>query len=45
MSKIFERKLNELGVELTDNMKRQFDIYYEMLTEWNKVMNLSLIHI
>ena len=41
MSKIFERKLNELGVELTDNMKRQFDIYYEMLTEWNKVMNLT----
>ena len=41
MSKIFERKLNELGVELTDNMKRQFDIYYEMLTEWNNVMNLT----
>ena len=41
MSKIFERKLNELGVELTDNMKRQFDIYYEMMTELNNVMNLT----
>lgn len=41
MSKIFDRKLNKLGIELNDAMKQQFDIYYEMLVEWNKVMNLT----
>lgn len=41
MSKIFDEKLKELGIELNENMKNQFDRYYELLVEWNKVMNLT----
>ncbi len=31
------------GVELSDEQLIQFDKYYELLTEWNKVMNLTAI--
>ena len=41
MSKIFESKLNELGIVLSDKQKEQFDKYYELLVELNKVMNLT----
>ena len=41
MSRIFESKLNELGVTLTEEQKQQFDKFYELLVEWNKVMNLT----
>ena len=41
MSKIFEEKLNELGITLTDIQKQQFVRFYELLVEWNKVMNLT----
>ena len=41
MSQIFENKLNELGIVLTDKQKQQFDKFYELLVEWNKVMNLT----
>ena len=41
MSKIFETKLEQLDIKLTDKMKQQFDQYYELLVEWNKVMNLT----
>ena len=41
MSKIFENKLDELGIKLNDIQKKQFDLYYELLVEWNKVMNLT----
>ena len=41
MSQIFENKLNELGITLTDKQKEQFDKFYELLVEWNKVMNLT----
>lgn len=41
MSKIFETKLAQLDITLTDEMKEQFDKYYELLVEWNKVMNLT----
>ena len=41
MSQIFESKLNELGITLTDNQKEQFVKFYELLVEWNKVMNLT----
>ena len=37
----FEEELNNLGIVLTDQQKKQFDQYYELLTEWNKVMNLT----
>lgn len=41
MSKIFEEKLQSLGIELTEKQYEQFDKYYELLVEWNKVMNLT----
>ena len=41
MSKIFDEKLGALGITLTENQYQQFDKYYELLVEWNKVMNLT----
>ncbi|MGN0422302.1 MAG: 16S rRNA (guanine(527)-N(7))-methyltransferase RsmG [Lachnospiraceae bacterium] len=41
MSKIFEQKLNELGIQLSERQYQQFDDYFELLIEWNKVMNLT----
>ena len=41
MSKKFEQQLAELGITLTQTQFNQFDKYYEMLVEWNKVMNLT----
>ena len=41
MSKKFEQQLAELGIALTQTQFNQFDKYYEMLVEWNKVMNLT----
>ena len=41
MSQIFENKLSALGITLTDVQKEQFDKFYELLVEWNKVMNLT----
>ena len=41
MGKIFEEKLKELGITLTDIQKQQFVRFYELLVEWNKVMNLT----
>lgn len=41
MSQIFEKKLSELGITLSDTQKQQFDKFYELLVEWNKVMNLT----
>ena len=41
MSQIFENKLNELGITLLEEQKAQFDKFYELLVEWNKVMNLT----
>ena len=37
----FEQQLAELNIELSDVQKLQFHKYYEMLVEWNKVMNLT----
>ena len=41
MSRIFESKLKELGITLNDTQKQQFDKFYELLIEWNQVMNLT----
>lgn len=41
MSQIFDDKLSELGITLEENQKQQFDKFYELLVEWNKVMNLT----
>jgi len=39
----FEKDLSELGISLTENQVQQFLTYYEMLVEWNEVMNLTAI--
>lgn len=40
---IFKNDLSQLGITLTDKQLKQFLQYYEMLIEWNKVMNLTTI--
>lgn len=35
--------LSEVGISLSDNQLEQFYQYYELLIEWNKVMNLTAI--
>lgn len=37
----FISKVKELGIELNDNQISQFNKYYELLVEYNKVMNLT----
>ena len=37
------RGLGEMGLALSDYQLDQFYRYYELLTEWNKVMNLTAI--
>ena len=39
----FTDNLQKMGIELTDHQLQQFLIYYEMLVEKNKVMNLTAI--
>lgn len=41
MSDKFENQLKELDIKLNDRQKQQFQKYYELLVEWNKVMNLT----
>lgn len=37
----FDENLQEIGIVLNETQKQQFDVFYEMLVEWNKVMNLT----
>lgn len=39
----FEKDLNNLGITLSEKQIEQFITYYEMLVEWNEVMNLTAI--
>lgn len=39
----FHKGLQELGLTLTELQMNQFLRYYELLVEWNKVMNLTAI--
>lgn len=41
MENKFENQLRELGIQLSEHQKWQFNKYYELLAEWNKVMNLT----
>ncbi len=47
MTEMFEKLMNEglegLSLTLSDKQKEQFYQYYELLIEWNKVMNLTAI--
>ena len=40
-SEILERGCQTLGIILSGRQKDQFMQYYELLIEWNKVMNLT----
>lgn len=40
---IFKKDLEALGVSLTEKQIEQFVMYYEMLVEWNEMMNLTAI--
>lgn len=37
----FHKSLEKLNIQLTDLQVEQFEKYYEILVEWNKVMNLT----
>lgn len=41
MEQLFEQTLAKEGVELTPKMKEQLQLYFELLVEKNKVMNLT----
>ena len=41
MSQIFQNKLEALGITLSEEQKQQFLTFYNLLVEWNKVMNLT----
>ena len=41
MNQNIVEKLEHLGVVLDHNQIRQFDTYFNLLVEWNKVMNLT----
>ena len=41
MNQNIVEKLEHLGVVLYQNQIRQFDTYFNLLVEWNKVMNLT----
>lgn len=40
---LFENGLKELGLSLSEEQKNKFITYYEMLIQWNSVMNLTAI--
>ncbi|MFB4163636.1 16S rRNA (guanine(527)-N(7))-methyltransferase RsmG [Alteribacillus sp. JSM 102045] len=37
----FASWLQEDGIQLTEKQEKQFDLYYRMLVDWNKKMNLT----
>ncbi len=41
MADKFGLQLQNLQIELSNEQRQQFDKYYELLVEWNKVMNLT----
>lgn len=41
MDQLFKSKLDALDIELTEKQYEQFDQYFKLLVEWNKVMNLT----
>lgn len=43
MSNVLTKKVKELSIVLNDKQIQQFEQYYNILFEWNKVMNLTAI--
>ena len=41
MENKFDNELEKMNIRLTDDQKSQFDLYYELLIEWNQFMNLT----
>lgn len=41
MADKFTKQLEKLNIELNEKQREQFHRYYELLVEWNKVMNLT----
>lgn len=41
MKNKFDEELKKLNISLSDEQKKQFNMYYELIVEWNKVMNLT----
>ena len=41
MSEMLKNRMNRLQIETNENMLEQFDLFYHLLVEWNKVMNLT----
>ena len=41
MIKILKTKLQELNISINDRQEEQFEQFYDLLIEWNKVMNLT----
>ena len=39
----FRKDLSELSIELDKSQEEQFMQYYELLIQWNEVMNLTAI--
>ncbi len=38
---VFNKGLEQLGIQLSDHQKEQFLTYYDLLIEWNSFMNLT----
>ena len=43
MNNVLTKKVKELSIILNDKQIQQFEQYYNILVEWNKVMNLTAI--
>lgn len=43
MNNVLTKKVKELSIVLNDKQTQQFEQYYNILVEWNKVMNLTAI--
>ena len=41
MSEMLKNRMDRLQIEANENMLEQFDLFYHLLVEWNKVMNLT----
>lgn len=39
----FREKLEMINLSMTERMEEQFSLYYDLLMEWNQVMNLTAI--
>ena len=43
MVELLKKGFSSLGISYTDEMLEQFQLYYQLLVEWNEKMNLTAI--